>query len=285
MTVQAAVADPVLIEGMLRKGPYPHDIISRVCEGDLAAGRLLVWGTDPATQVAEMAALPAADVDAIATAAVVIAAAAAQTIAAGDFDGAIGADRISPARVPSISFDASTDWDIAAGITVTWYGRDAGGANCSCSVNKATGSGALALYGDVPMSAIDHVDISAGSAATGGAATLGVANDRVELSPNEYPGVALYRGIKEPNTAVRNYADEEAVDLLVKGDFVAIPEHAVSAGDDVYVRVLAAGTDLRGQFTGMDGAMTPASYARLIGAKWRSPAAADGLAIIRLTGV
>jgi hypothetical protein len=66
---------------------------------------------------------------------------------------------------------------------------------------------------------------------------------------------------------------------------IAVPEHAVSPGDDVYVRVLTAGADIVGQLTGMDGATTPGIYAKLLGAKWRTAAAADGLAVVELAGV
>lgn len=283
--VQAAVADPTSIEGALIKGPWAEEIISRTCETDLAAGRLLKRGTDPETQVREMPVLPTADVDSIATAAVVLAAVTAQEITSGNFDGVIGADKIAPCMTLSINFDASTDWDIAAGINVVFYGHDALGAEImDNTINKPTGSGAVAYHTQQAFASVYMVTISAGSAATGGAATIGTTVDKVECSPADFPGLSIYRPIKEPNTALRNFAQYEAVDVLMRGRLMCVPEHAVSYGDQVYVRYLEAGNDLRGQLTGQDGAATPATYAKLAGAKWVSAAAADGYAIVELAG-
>ncbi len=282
MAIQTVVGDPTSIEGARIRGPWPELIDSFVAEGDMASGRLCARGTDPATQIAEMAALPAADVDAIATATVLVAAVTDATFYFGDFDGVIAGDRISPCRIPTITFDASTDWDVAAGLVVTWVGINADGVICSQSVTKATGGGAETLSGDIPLASVISIFIAAGSAATGGAATAGVSNDRVELSQLDYPGLSMYRAPREVNTAARNIADEEAVDIMTTGRMMCVPEHAVSDGDHVYVRVLEAGADLRGQLTGMDGAGTPATYARLAGAHWRTAAAADGLAIVEI---
>lgn len=280
--VQTAVADPTSVEGALIRGPYPEEIISRVCEGALQAGRLVKFGTDPSQQVLEPPALPAADVDAIA--ATVASATSAQSLTGAALDGVIGFDRIAPCRTPTVVFDADAGWDIAAGVDVTWYGYDALGAQVQATVNKATGTGAVTLTAPLAFAAIVEVTISAGGAATG-SATLGLSNDKVEISPADYPGLAVYRPIKEPNTTARNFAQYEDVDILMRGRMMCVPEHAVSQGDQVYVRVLESGSDLRGQLTGQDGSATPATYAKLAGAKWVSAAAADGYAIVELAGV
>lgn len=282
MAVQTAVAEPTSVEGALIRGSWKPDIDSAKAEGAIASGRLLAYGTDPERQVAEMAALPAADVDAIMTATNLVAAVADDTFLYADFDGAIGGDRISPCRIPTITFDASTDWDIAAGITVTWVGVTADGSIVSQSVNKATGTGAVTLSGNIPLASVISIFVSAGSAATGGAATAGVSNDRVELALDDYPGLSVYSAPREESTAARNIADGDDVDILIRGRLMCVPEHAVSVGDHVYVRVLEAGADLRGQLAGMDGAGTPATYARLAGARWKTAAAADGYAIVEI---
>ena len=283
--VQIAVADPTARKGQLVQGPWPLDLRSSMCEGALAAGNLVDYGTDPLQQVREIPALPAVDVDAIATAAVIASAVTAQTITSGTFDGVVGADRISPCRTVSVNWSASADWDTPSGecrVDIYGYGND--GNKVKDSVARPN-SGALAVARStrIAFSSIVSVDIEACNG-VGGTATIGLSNDRVALSLRDYPGVAVYEMIKEPNTAAREYADNEQVEVLHRGVIATIPEHAVSVGDDVYVRVLEAGADLRGQFTGQDGAATPGTYAHLAGARWTSAAAADGMAHLELRG-
>lgn len=281
--VQTAVADPSMRKGQVIQGPWPQDIISRVCEGAITAGNLVQYGTDPERQVQPMAALPAADVDAIATAAVIGSAITAQNIGATTFDGAVGRDRITPARTVSVNFDASADWDTPSGeCRVDIYGFDAAGTRIKDSVSRPnSGAVVYAASTRLAFAAVTETDIEACNGA-GGTATIGLSNDTVELSPNDFPGLAVYELMMEPNTAAAEFADEAEIAVLTHGRICSIPEHAVSIGDDVYVRVLEAGADLRGQLTGMDGADTPATYAKLAGARWVSAAAADAPAKVEL---
>ena len=286
MVVQAAVADPTFIEGGLVRGPWPEEVISRVCEGDLAAGRLMEWGTLPAQQAMEMAALPAVDADAIClTASNFISDAAAQTLDAGDMDGVIGRDRIAPCRTVTVFFDADPGWDTPTGqCRIDIYGHDALGAEIWDTVVKINGSGSVTLTTAKAFASTYRIDIEECNAATG-TGTIGVSNLRLELSPSDYPGLSIYRAAKEPNTVLRNFADNQPLDILMKGRLMAVPEHAVVQGDQVYVRVLAgAGDLLRGRLTGQDGADTPTTYSKLAGAKWVSAAAAGGFAIVELAG-
>jgi len=264
----------------------PEDAISGKCEGALQAGRLVVYGTTRDEQIAEMAALPAVDVDAIATAAVIGSAAAAQSIGAGVFDGVIGFDRIAPCRTVVVVFDANADWDTPSGeCRVDIYGHDAFGAEIKDTVSRANvGAVQQTIATEHAFASVNRIDIEACNGATG-TATVGVNNDKVELSQYDYPGLAIYRAGKQPNTALRNFADGEDVSVMVKGRMFAVPEHDVTSGDQVYVRVLEAGNDLRGQLTGQDGAATPATYAKLAGAKWRHAGVADAFSIVELAGV
>ncbi len=286
MVVQAAVADPTSVEGALIRGPWAEEIISRACEGALAAGRLVEYGTDPAQQVQEMAALPAVDADAIClTASNFNSAAAAQTLNAGQLDGAIGRDRIAPCRTITCFFDADAGWDTPTGqCRIDIYGHDAAGAEIWDTVVKVNGSGSVTLTTAKAFASVYRIDIEECNAGTG-TGTVGVSNLRVELSPADYPGLSIYRAAREPGTALRNFTDNAALDILMRGRLMCVPEHAVAQGDQVYVRVLAAGNDLRGQLTGQDGADTPATYAKLAGAKWVSAAAADGFARVELAGI
>lgn len=283
--VQSSVADPTLRAGQIVRGPWPSEKLSRVAGGDLAVGNLVKFGTDPETQCIELPALPSADDDAIATAAVIGSSTSAQSIDASSFDGAIGRDRITPCRSITVDWDASADWDTPSGeCRVDIYGVDASGAAIKDTVVRPN-SGAVA-YDDstrLAFAMVTLVDIEACNGA-GGTATIGVSNDVVELSPSDYPGVALYEAMKEPNTTAREIAQYDDVNVMTKGVVGVTVEHAVSVGDAAYVRVLEAGSDLRGQFTGQDGADTPATYARLAGARYRSSASADAVAMLELVG-
>jgi hypothetical protein len=281
--VQTAVSDPTLRKGQIVEG-WPQGVISRAAGGDLAAGSLVKWGTSPEQQVIELPALPAADPDAIMTAAALASSAAAQSIDASSFDGATGSDRIAPAATITVTFDGSADWDTPSGeCRVDIYGVDASGASVRDTVAKPNGSGAGAYETEVAFASVTHVDVEACNGA-GGTATMGTGTSRYELSQKDYPGVALYESIKEPNTDAREFAQYEDVAVLKSGIVAVQVEHAVSSGDDAYVRVVAAGTDLRGQWTGQDGAETPATYARFPAARFVSSADADGIAHLEIGG-
>jgi hypothetical protein len=286
--VQTAVADPVLREGMIYRGPWPQEILSRISEGNIGFGRLVDYGTDPVTQAREIPALPAADVDAIMTAAVFASAAAAQDIASGTFDGVIGFDRISPCRTITVTFDASGDWDTPSGeCRIDIYGNDAAGIEIKDTVSRANGAGAVTLTTRKAFADVTRVHVEACNGA-GGTATMGVSNGYVELTQRDYPGVACFTKFLEPNVTVApvyEIATRIQFDILVRGHIVVIPEHAVSIGDQAYIRVLAAGNDVRGQFAGADGASTPTTYAKLVGATYQSNAAADNPAVVELKGL
>ena len=90
--------------------------------------------------------------------------------------------------------------------------------------------------------------------------------------------------MKEPNTATHEIAQYDSVDVLREGVVAVKVEHAVSVGDGAWVRILAAGADLRGQFIGQDGADTPTTYARFAGARYMSVAIADDMAELKIGG-
>jgi len=285
--VQSTVADPTLRAGQIYTSFWDADSISRAVEGasGLAAGHLVEWGTSPEQQVQEVQAVPVADPDAIATAAVVASAVAAQNIPASSFDGVIGRDRIAPARCLSISFDASADWNTPSGeCRVNFYGDD---DELIDSIAKPNGSGAGTYNTAVPASMVSRFHIEAcngaGGTATVGVATIG-ASTPVKLHLADYPGISEYEGIKEPGTSTREFAQYDDVSVLRRGDIGVPVEHAVSVGDPAYVRMVAGGGHLAGSITGSDGADTPATYARLVGAHFITSASADDVAVLRIGG-
>jgi hypothetical protein len=287
MVVQAAVAAPTPVEGQLIQGPWAEETESYTTEGALQAGRLLAYGTDRATQAAEMGALPAADPNAIMLVGTFLSnALTATTYTGAQLDGVIGGDRIAaPCRTVTVTFDADAGWDTPSGACrVDIYGHDADGGEVHDTIQKENGSGAGTYTTAIVFASVYRIDVEATNANTG-AGTVGVSNARMECSPADYAGIALYNPAKEPNTASRNFAYNEPFSTLRRGRIAAVPEHAVTDGDQVYVRVLAAGADLAGQMTGQDGAATPGTYAKLAGAKWRRASVADAMSIVELAGV
>jgi hypothetical protein len=234
-----------------------------------------------------MPALPAADPNAIMTVAQLASTAGGQAYStAAHFDGAIGHDRISPARTVTVTFAAANinDWNTVSGeCLVEIYGLDEDGNPIKDSVSRPNGAATATYATAKAFSSVTRIDTPACAGATG-TADAGVSNDRVALGRADYPGIALYDPSIEPFAVATEVADEVQVSILTAGKFWAMTEHAVSDGDDVYVRVVTVGADVRGQFTGQDGAAVPATYAHLSNARWRYPIAADGIALMELKG-
>ena len=273
-------------EGAIAESDY--DAESFAAEGNIKFGLLVGFGTDPRRQVVPMAAMPAADVDAIMTAAQFASnVAGASYSTAAHFDGATGHDRISPAMTATVTFAAANinDWNTASGEQlVEIYGLDEDGNPIKDSISRPNGAATATYTTAAAFSAITRVDVTACTGA-GGTGTVGFdPAGRVALGRSDYPGVVIYDPASEPFAVATEVEDEDRVSVLSAGKFWAVCEHAVSVGDDVYVRIAAAALDVRGQFTGQDGAAVPATYAHLSNARWRSAAAAAGLAIVELKG-
>jgi len=286
--VQLAVADPVLRAGMIVRGPwFPERIISRLAQNALCEGNLVMYAAAAADRdrlVREIPALPAADPDAIATAAIIGSAVVAQTIEAAAFDGVIGRNRIAPCRPATITFDPSADWDTPSGeCRVYFHGTGPLGELRTDSIAKPNGSGAGVYETTVCFSTITQVQIEACNGAAG-TATVGISSNRSELSLRDYPGVALYRAMDVPDTVARQFAAGDDVEVLTSGVVGVTVEQPVAVGDEVWVRVLQVGANLRGQFTGQSGADAPATYARLAGAHYVRGAGALGVAHLRIGG-
>ena len=123
---------------------------------------------------------------------------------------------------------------------------------------------------------------SAGStqSGAGGAITAGTAGgtDEVTLSRKDFPGVVMYDPATEPASDTEDVADEQDVNVLVKGTIMVTVEAAVTKGDGCWVRTVLDGSDVRGQFRGS----YHADFARLAGASFKTSAAQDGLAVLEL---
>lgn len=265
-------------EGQIADCSLEHVDSFSVESGNVNVGLMLDQGTN-ARECVAMAALPADDADAIKTSFSSVA--ASTTYDGTDLDGATGQGRIVPARSVTFTADNHADWGVAAlgGTWITVIGADAAGNTLSQQMFLPAG-GNTTLVTDRAFSRVTSVIVGANDG-TGGTGTIGLSDDVIEIGSATHPGVAVYDPMVEYQATTYEYTANDRVNVLRKGRFAAIPEHAVVEGEEVYVRVVASGGDVRGQFTGDSGAAS-ANYAKVLGARWRSAADADALAVCEI---
>lgn len=255
---------------------------SGLAEHTLRAGLLAIRGTT-GQQVDHPLAIPGADVDSLITVAVGASAAAKvsyDTIA--EFDGAIGMARISPAVPITWSPDASADWNTVTGeCVVDIYGEDADGEPIHDTLSRPNGAGAAIYTTAHCFSRVRRIDQQACVGAAG-TCTFGTSAARCEYGKLDALGVVNYdRGTPPATTAGYDYEVGQVAPIQKSGLVAVTTEDAVAPGDPVFVRVVVAGADLRGQFTG-DLQADDASFARVLGWTWESTTPADSVGIIRI---
>jgi len=251
-----------------------NDIHSKVAEGGAMTFGLICEAGTACDQVKPVAALPAADTDSIATA--LASAATAQTFELTDLDGVIGDGPIPLAQRLAFVWNNHADW-IAGWLKVV--GEGPGGVHQVELVPVPVG-GNTTTYSASVFKRVDRMYLDAMGGVNG---TLDVGTDPTEciLDPEQYPGVVLYEVGREPYAAATEVAQYTPVSILKRGRVWMQVEAAVTKGDPVFVRMLAAGADLRGQVRG-----TPAANffiyhnARFV----TTQSAADGLALVEFGG-
>jgi len=278
------------IEGLLVDGT-PYGAESFVAETAVRAGFAVWYGTDVATTRKQVIPVPAvaatypADVDAIAVD-LASAAAAARYTAVADLDGIIGIERIYPPRAVTCDWDANANWDGPLGYTqVEVFGEDANGDPIS-EVLYRPNVGAVAHAEETRQcfSRVHTVDVSASNGA-GGTLDVGVSPVRVELGRLDCPGVALYNPAREASaTAAVTFDAGETLAVCHKGVIWAVAVDAVVPGDICTVRIAAGGGGL-GSLSGTEPFPSGGNFAKLLGARWMTAAAAGGLARLALGGV
>ena len=254
---------------------------SKIAEGAIKNGCLVIQGTSE-QQVAHPAANPTADADAIA---VDVPAATSVTIldTAAELDGTVGLSKFSPSRKVTLTFDASPDWDVAAGLPIMVFGFSPSGKQINEKLTKYTGGGAETLTTIQYFSQVLVVELGAASAATGGLLDIGLSASQAYGSLDGI-GISVYdRGTEPASTTGYDYEDEWTLPVCVNGIVActvdATAAVAVSIGDPVYVRVVASGSEIRGQFTGR---ITSANFSKVEGMKWVSDTAAGSLGKIQV---
>lgn len=274
------------IEGLLIDSKE-NGVDSYVAENAVRAGFLVQYGTDIAarrTQVTPLTAAPAADDNALITVAQLASAVAAQVLeTAAEFDGVIGLERIYPPRAVTLDCDADIGWDGPLGfIEFTVYGEDANGDPISDRIIR-NNIGAVAFAGETRQcfSRVRQVDVPASNAATG-VGSVGVTPNLVEWGKMDSPGIALYDVAREASAvAAVTFDAGETLACVREGRVWAIAVDVVVPGDIVTVRAQAGGGGL-GALSGTEAFVSGGNFAKLLGARWMTPAAAGGIALIEM---
>lgn len=269
-----------------------REIYARFVETGVRAGLVVQRGTDPRTQVAPLAALPAAVVDdillgpfapAIADQLLIDVAGAP----GGVLDGALGPLRVSPPRSMTATFDANVNWGLIAmgGTTCAFIGL-LRGRLIEESFWLPSG-GAATVESDMVFDTPISLRIGACDGAGGGAGTWGWGNARHVLTKGQF-GIPAYEWAKGPSAvAALTYDAGESASIVIDGAVWCVVETTaaldVVAGDSVAVRVVLAGADVRGQITRATSPLN-GNFALLEGAYFESSASAGELALVRIGG-
>jgi hypothetical protein len=255
-----------------------RDIVSGFADAALKYGLLLQRGSAD-RNVKPMDALPSADADAF-TATPLATAASPQVFSGADFDGVVGAG-IVPGYSQRAVFALSSHADFdATTMTVCYETQDGSEAIDNLAVPDG---GNTSLYTTRPVSVLKWVALPAQSG-TGGTITIGQDPTALYLGldPRVFVGVGSYDPATESYAATTEVAENHEVDVLRRGRLYVVVEAAVADGDPAYVRVVASGSDVRGQFRGSYAA----NFVRLPHAHFVSTqGTADGLAVLQLGGV
>lgn len=274
------------IPGRLVEG-ITHDILARVSEGASKNGLLMVPGTDPRKQAQHPTENPpdAAgawdDNDAIKT--TFNSSASDQTFASTDFNGVIGAGRISPAR--AITFTATANAAQFGAVEIEVIGYDPNGNPVRDVIRYDGSTLATPFPTSIAFSGPVQIFFPAGAGATG-EGELGVGDSVVAFGRNDVLGINKYIGQRtEPaETAGYDHDDLSGINVVTKGLIECTVETtaatAVVYGDEVWVRYITVGNDIRGQLTGPQA--PGGNFAKLYGARWELAAAAGEASFVRV---
>lgn len=185
------------------------------------------------------------DVDAIKTN--IGSTAGTQNFTVADFNGAIGAGRITPASKIDLVLSSHADWD-ATNATIG-YEDEHGVLRSETLAIPNGGNATVSTTGYAREVKTLTIPTQSG---TGGTATLGVSATRsfgLHQPAGEVLGVAVRKHKARSDGSVSNnqvYLVDEVVPLRRKGRIWVTVENAFTAGDRVLVRAIAAGAEKLG---------------------------------------
>ena len=224
-----------LIAGQLADNGH-REVNSVIAEAAIAVGLVGIRGGTTRTEVRPPTSPDAADVDAIATASVIISAATAQTIAAASFDGVVAGTEMFPPRNVTLTLSNHADWDATEAVVT---GTDEDGRTVQETLLIPNGGNAT-VTGLRHFRTITSLYIPA-QAGTGGTATMGFGSS---LGPIDHGvhGVAVYDASREPEA----YPIDSVVPCLCKGRVAVNCETSYTDGNPVFVRFIATGDEVAG---------------------------------------
>jgi len=251
-----------------------NDVRSCVSDTAMTFGLLAQKSTYDNT-VEAVAALPSADVDAIAVGPLTTTT-AAQTFSLTSLDGVFGDDPLTLAQRISFVLNSHGDWD------ATWFdivGYGSLGQQISEKV-PIPNSGNTTIYTLQAFKRVERIRLDA-QTGTNGSFTVGTDPTVCIIDPDSFPGVVCYDPVLEPYAAATEVPAYNQVSILSRGRIWVAVEDAVVAGSPCYVRMVVSGGDLRGQFRGTPAAnFFPMPFARFV----TTQATAGALAVLEIGG-
>lgn len=225
-----------LIAGQLADNGH-REVNSVIAEAAIAAGIVGIRGGTTRTEVRPPTSPDAADPDAFATAAVIISAATAQTVAAASFDGVVATGELFPPRNVTLTLSSHANWDLT---TARVYGTDEDGRAIFEDL-VIPDAGGVTVTGVLHFRTVTALYIPA-QGGTAGTATLGFGS---LLGPIDHGvhGVAVYDASREPEA----YPIDYVVPCLTKGRIAVNCETSYTDGNPVFVRFIATGDEVAGQ--------------------------------------
>jgi hypothetical protein len=132
------------------------------------------------------------------------------------------------------------------------------------------------------LSRVAETDLPAGRVVTKGTdekeAKLPAA--AADITGKDVLGITVFDASREPHTATDEYEATDVIPVLRRGRIWMVAEDAVTEGDDVYVRHVAAGAEelgrVRSDADGTDAAILPGSTFRT------STSGADQLVVVEI---
>lgn len=205
------------------------------------------------------------------------------TYSGADFQGALGQAQFDYPMNLTLSNNAHADWDAG-----TWhiYGEDAYGNLAYDRWTQAADVANTELLTDFRIRFTRvHSIVRPAQTGTNGTFTIGTGLLLGVLTEKRLRGMAALDTSIEQASTPAGYEDGMEVSILTKGYGCVLVEDAVVEDQQVFVRLVATGGEIRGAFRGTpDGTIgTAPDCAPLAGAYFYTAASAAGIAVVRFS--
>lgn len=260
------------------------DSISRIAEAPMRPGDVALRGDDANSngKTAQPLAAPvAADADGVMTTRALLA--TAESLSGAALDGAIGGDRMVPGRNVTLALNNDLHW--TAG-TITVHGEDDYGRAQSEAFTAPSG-GNVTLTGTKTFSKVTQVDTPAGGGANRTLAA-GIGSLLGSLTSRDVLGLVRYLAALEVAPGdTHEFAQYDVLNIIHGGRVWVEVEEDVLDGEQLYVRLVAAGAEVVGGFRNdRDGTASAPDAVPVIGMRfWGDSVTRNGtrLAVVEVS--